>query len=208
VIGRLPLDELEGPGAHRVLRDALAAVLGKRRRRDDHGRGMRQVVDEGREGLAEREAHRARIDHLGLGDVLVEVVALELVVGVGHAVEGRLHGFGVEGRAIVELHAGAQLDGVDQTILAHGVAGGQHRHHLHVLVEAVEPLVEGLGHRLRERVVGIVGVGGREVGLHGHDHVLGGLRRHGETGQREGGCDSGKTLVHAKTPLTSRVERN
>ena len=55
-----------------------------------------------------------------------------------------------------------QLDRVDQAVLAHGVALGKHRDHLHVLVEAVQAFVERLGHRLRQRVVGIVGVGGRE----------------------------------------------
>ncbi len=124
---------------------------------------MRELVDERGERRLQRDAGGVVVDDFGLGDiVVVQAVALELVGGIGHAVEIRLHRVGLELGAVVELDALLELDGVDQPVLAHRVALGEHRDQLHVLVEAVQALVERLGHRLRQRVVGVVGIGGGE----------------------------------------------
>ena len=196
VVALLPLDELERAGADRALRDALAELL-ERRRRDDHGRRMGQRIDEGRERFLEREAHGVRIDDLGLDDVLVQVVALELVVGVGDTVEVDLHRLGIEIRAVMELDAVLELHRVDQAVLADGVALGQHRHHLHRVVETVQALVEGLHDRLRQGVVGIVRVHRGEGRGDGDDHVLGGESRRGNGGrQRKGGGKRCEFVFH------------
>ena len=47
----------------------LAAPLLKRARADHGARGMRELIEEGREGLLEREADRIGVDHFRLGDV-------------------------------------------------------------------------------------------------------------------------------------------
>ena len=57
---------------------------------------MRELVDEAREGLLEREAHRVGIDHFSLFDVLVKHVALQTVGLVGHAVKVGFHGVSLE----------------------------------------------------------------------------------------------------------------
>src|SRR6185312_772127 len=79
-----------------------------------------------------------------------------------------------------------------------------HRDHLHVLVEAVQALVERLGHRLRQRVVGVVGVGRRERRRHGENDVLRGLRRQrcerGDRGDGERGGESMQWELHRTAP--------
>jgi hypothetical protein len=75
-----------------------------------------------------------------------------------------------------------ELDRVDQAVLAHVVALGQHGNELHVLVEAEQALVERLGHGLRQRVVGVVGIGGGERRRDGEHDVLGGVGRRGHRG--------------------------
>ena len=188
VIGLLPFDELERPGADRVERDVLVAPLLERGRADHHRRRMRKLIDERGERRLQRNASGVVVDDFGLGDVVVvQAEALELVLRIGHAIEVRLDRIGLEIRAVVELDAFLQLDRVDQPVLARLIAFGQHRDHLHVLVEAVQALVEGLGHRLRQGVVGVVGIGRRECRGDGEDDVLGGKGGSaGERGQRQG----------------------
>src|SRR6266545_4762756 len=187
VIGRLPFDELERPGADRVERDVLVAILLERGRADHHRGRMRELVDERRERCLECDARRVIVDRLGHRDVVVvQAVALELVVRIGHAIEAHLDGLGLEVGAVVEFHALAQLDRVDEAVGAHRIALGEHRDHLHVLVEAEQALVERLRHRLRQRVVRVVRIGRRERGSDSEHDILGGERgAGGERGQRE-----------------------
>ena len=187
VVGLLPFDELERAGANGVEGDVLAAVLLQRRRADHHRRGMRELGDERRERRLQRNARRVIVDDLGLGDVVVvQAIALEVIFGVGHAIEVRLDRIGLEVGAVVELDALFQLDRIDESVLADLVALGEHGDHLHVLVEPIHALVEGLGHRLRQGVVGVVGIGRGEGRGDGEDDVLGGERRRsGECAQRQ-----------------------
>ncbi len=95
---------LKRSGADRIGGDVLA-VLGHRvpRRADHHARRMCEVVEErGKSGL-ERDSRGVLIDDLGLCDVAVQPVSLEVVVGVGDAIEVRFHRGGVEGRCHREI---------------------------------------------------------------------------------------------------------
>jgi len=107
------------------------------------------------------------------------------VGGVGDAVEICLDRVGLEVRAVVELDAPLELDRVDESVLAHLVAVREHGNELHVLVEPEHAFVEGLGHRLRQRVVRVVGVGGGERRRHGEHDVLGGEGRCRHRGKRD-----------------------
>eukprot|EP01022_Parablepharisma_sp_SALTPOND_P030360 TRINITY_DN760_c2_g5_i1.p1 TRINITY_DN760_c2_g5~~TRINITY_DN760_c2_g5_i1.p1 ORF type:complete len:1316 (-),score=509.04 TRINITY_DN760_c2_g5_i1:3474-7421(-) len=173
VVGLLPLDELEGTCADRVEGNVLVAVLLQRSRRNHHRRRVGQHVDEGRERLLQDDLDGVVVQDFGLGDTVEEVVALQLVVRVGDAVEHGLDGIGLEHGTVLELHALLEADGVLQAILADQVAFSQHRNELHVLVETEQALVEGLGHGQRERVVGVVGVQRGEGGIHRQRHGLG-----------------------------------
>ena len=201
VVGRLPLDELERSRADRMERDVLAAPFLQGGGADHHRRRMRELRDERRERGLERDARRVVVHDLGLGDVVVvQAVALELVVRIGHSVEVGLDRVGLEVRAVVELDALLQLDRVDESVLADLVALGQHRDQLHVLVEAEHAFVERLRHRLRQRVVGVVRVRRGERRRHGEHEVLGGVG-----GQRDRGGDhrAGERAVrelHEMTP--------
>ena len=123
----LPLDELVGPGAHRMLAELRAPLLHGGRARDvegEHG----QVGQERRLRILERDAHRVRAGGLDLGHdrlvveaaelplpVLEGLPGLDLVVvlrmrGLPPALEVPHHRLGVEGRAVVKLHVAAQRE--------------------------------------------------------------------------------------------------
>ena len=121
------LHEAEGPGAGRVLGDALVAVLLERGRADEH-RGAAAALDELAEevavGLAQDDLHGALVGGLHFLEELPDPRG----VGVGARVELRrvlgraavdvvLHRRRVEVRAVVELDALAELEGVGQRVL-------------------------------------------------------------------------------------------
>ena len=203
IVGLLPFDELERAGADGVEGDVLAAVLLQRRRADHHRGRMCELGDERRERRLQRNARGVIVDDLGLGDVVVvQAVALEMIFRIGHAIEVHLHRIGLEVGAVVKLDALFQLDRIGESVLADLVALGQHGNHLHVLVEPVQSFVEGFGHRLRQGVVGVVGVGRREGRGDGKDDVLGGERgRGGECSERRCGEQyRTKQRFHADSP--------
>ena len=193
IIGRLPFDELERTRAHRMKRDVLAAPLLERCGADHHRRRMRELRDERRERRFQRDARRVVVDSLGFGDVVVvEAVPLELVFGIRHAIEVRLHRIGLEIGAVMELDALLELDRIDEPVLAHLVTFGENRNHLHVFVEAEQAFVERFSHCLRQRVVRVVRVGRRERRRHGEHDVLRGEGRGGnERENPQRGSDQG-----------------
>ena len=78
-----------------------------------------------------------------------------LVLGVAPAVEVELDRLGVEGRAVVELDAGPQLDGVRQAaVLGLGDLGRQGRLQVEALRREVEQRVEDLARRPEGLAVG------------------------------------------------------
>ena len=132
----LTLDELERPGADRVERDILIAV-NLPRGRADHLR-----LPAG--GLADLQPLVVRLGEHDLEGVLVDRAAgldpasVEVQVGigdrvvlrrvgVGEAVVVPLRHLGVEGRAVVELDALAQVEGVGPAILGDGPRLGERR---------------------------------------------------------------------------------
>ena len=175
IVGALPFDEFEWAGPDRIGRDVLA-VLGHRRRADHHARRVREIVQERGKGRLQGDLRRVIVDDFGLADIAVKPIALQLVVGIGDAIEIGLDRGGIEVRAVVKLDALLELDGVGETVLGDLVALGEDRNHLHVFVESVQAFVERLGHRLRQRVVGVVRVGGGKRRRHREDDVLGGMR--------------------------------
>ena len=102
-----PLHELVGPRADRVLLHPLVALL-----LDDllglhHLRG--EPLDEQRIGAVGLEARGEVVRHLHALDLGVVAAGGELVLRVQHPVEGRLDVLRPERRAVVKLHALAQL---------------------------------------------------------------------------------------------------
>ena len=153
---------------------------------------MRELVDEAREGLLEREAHRVGIDHFSLFDVLVKHVALQTVGLVGHAVKVGFHGVSLEFRTVMELHALAQRHRIDEAVVAHFVVRGECIDHLHVFVEREETFIKGFRSRLRQRIRSVVRIKRRERAGNGHRNFFRrGLRGAGgdKACERErGGC--------------------
>ena len=145
---------------------------------------MRQNINKGRERLFQGNFYRCRIDGLGAGNIFIEVVALEAVFRVAGAVEVNLHRLRVEIGAILELHAGSELNGIDQPVIRDGVPLCQHIFQLHLSVQAKQPLVERLGDRLRQRIVGVIGIKGGEIGADGNHHIFGSERGRGGQGCR------------------------
>ncbi len=184
--GLLPLHELERAGTHGMEGDVLVAPLGECGGGDHRGGGVAQRVDEGAEGLLERDAQGLRVHGLDLGHA-VELVGAQQAVGrVHHAVQVGLGSGGVEVGAVVELHARTQLEGVHQAVLGDFVALGQHVLELHVLVESEQAFVEALGDGRGDGRVGVVRVQRLGLLVDGQHGVAGGQRRAG--GGQGGQC--------------------
>ena len=108
--------ELEEARADRVLRD-IGAVLRDRGRREEAEADLAERVEERRLRLLEVHLDRQRIDD----DRLVVLAHQARRVGrlrgrVNDPVEVELHGGRIERRAVVELHAGVQLERVDEAV--------------------------------------------------------------------------------------------
>ena len=69
----LPAFEREGPGADRLVEEALP-LLGKQFRRQDRSAEHCEIVEQWRERLVEAELHGALIDRFHLGDRLEEAL--------------------------------------------------------------------------------------------------------------------------------------
>ena len=133
---------------------------------------MGQIVDKGRERLFQGHFHRGRIDDFGAGNAFEQVVALKMVIRIAGAIEVDLHRVRIEVRAILEFNPGAQLNRVRQAVGAGLIALRQHIGEFHILIEAKQPLIERFRHRLRQRVVGIIGIERGEVGRDGNHRIL------------------------------------
>ena len=177
IVGLLPFHELVRTGAHGVEHDVLTVLLERGGGNHDCG-GVRELVDEGREGRLQGHLGGEVVDHFGLGDVGIQAVALQLVFRVGNAVEVDLDGFGVEVCAVVEFHTFAQVEGVHEPVGGHVVTFGEHGTQFKLLVEAEQPFIEGFRTSVGQRIVGIPRVGGGQGRGDGKHYVLGrmGLR--------------------------------
>ena len=170
VLGGDPLHELEGAGAHGVAGELLlgdaVVVVGV-----DDG-AVPQHVDEVAVGVLQVD---------GDGVVVHDVAAVhreggELHPGlIAEALHGQLHIVGGEVVAVVELHALPQVEGVVQAVLRGLPVGGQHGHHLVVLVQGHQA-VKDVGAEVDVRHGGqLLGVQGGEVGAQDDGQVLPGL---------------------------------
>src|SRR5712691_6661646 len=148
VVGRLlqhdavlrhALDELPGPDAH-GRRAELVLELPGLGGRDGHARAVGQDRHERREGCLEADPHRQRIHGFDGADG----VQLAAAVGALHVlvpVQGKPDRLRRHRRAVVELDAGAQLDGHGPApVRVRGQPGGQLRVDTEVLVDLVELL--------------------------------------------------------------------
>ncbi len=146
---------------------------------------MGENINKRRERLLEGDFHRGWIDRLGAGDIFIQVIALKMVFRVAGAVEVSLDRLGVKVGAILEFHPTVQLDGVHQAIRRHGVALGKDILQLHLFIKAEQALIKGLRHRLRQGIVGIIGVERREVRPDRHHHIFGGKSGGARQGRRD-----------------------
>ena len=141
-----PLAELEWPGADRLGEEPLRAFRLQRLGRHHQHVAQRDAVDEPRPGLLGDEAHRVGVDDL---DLLHEGPARRVVRLVGRVldvVHRRLDALGVEGLAVVELHARAQRE-LPRRVVHDLPGGGQHGDRLVGLgVPVHQPVVHVLDH--------------------------------------------------------------
>ncbi len=119
------------------LAGVLRGLLGGDDRDDDFG--LAEIIDEERTCALELERHRVGIRRRDFGDVL------EIAAAHAHAHVALDRGLGV-GRihhlAVVEGHALAQLDRIEQPVGRHGPALREHRRRLELLVAADQRLVD------------------------------------------------------------------
>src|SRR6266545_3141969 len=104
----VPLDELVGPCANRVLLHPLVAFLLYLLLGLHHLGG--QALHEERIGAVGLEVNGGLVHHLDALDLGVVAAGDHLLLGVEHPVEGGLDVAGGEGGAVVELDALAELD--------------------------------------------------------------------------------------------------
>jgi len=121
----VPAHHLERPAADRAFAILIAAAQ-QRGGRLDAEKALRQHFEEGRVGCGQRHLGSVGIDDLRapvLADIATGSAGLGL--GVGHVVEVGLDRFGVEGRAVGEVHISAQVEGVAQAVRGHFPACGE-----------------------------------------------------------------------------------
>ena len=181
-IGLIPGDQLVRTGTDRVEADLLAVFL-QRGRGDHRRRRVRQNIDKRGERLFQGDFYRRRVDHLGFGDVFIEVITLEAVLRIAGAIQVYLHRVRIKVGAVLELHPGFELNGVHQPVIRNGVPLRQHVFKLHLFIQAKQALVERFRHRLGERVVSVIRIQRGEVRADGDHHIFGSER--GGSGQ---GC--------------------
>ena len=205
-----PLDETEGTGAHRVL-EVVGAVALHRRRRDDAAEVHAQGRQEGGAGGGQLHDEGRVVGGGHVGDDVVHAHVLPVLVVAGGgpvpgmvgeelAAEGVQNRLGGEGRAVVEAHVGAQVEGPAQAVVADLPAAGQLGEDLgrpglvgdQVLVEVVADL-EGLAVVLQGRVetdgVGAPSEDQHPLRLGGGAAAAGGQKQQGAEsgGQARGG---------------------
>ncbi len=209
VLVGLPLRQLVGAradvlgglhGGLELLGDLLgidgAEVVGHREGDQDDGRL-----------LLEPQVDGVLVDDLDVGDLGEERLAVDRLLAPADE-----RGRDVLGRhllAVVELDALAELEGVDEPVLAHGVAFREHRDGLLVLVQAVEPLVDVVGEGLGDAGGGPVSVQRRRLPeiANTQDAALdlGSRVRHRSAGEDDGEREdgergtTGKRSGHAST---------
>ena len=213
-----PLGELEGAGADRLFAEVAAGGV-HRFLGHDRGEVQRHHVQEGGVGAAEGDLDGGRVDDLdtverGGGAVGHGVVALDraeeagaggLGLGVGDAVEGVFHVLGGHLAAVVELDAGAEVEGEGLAVLGDLVALGEAGAQLGGAGDVVHQAVEDrLDHRPVLPVVADRRIEGGHVVLVGDDDVAAGLGvgiglvvlRRREGGEREEECRGGEQVFH------------
>ena len=155
---RDPLDEPVGAGADGFQREPVARRLG-RLGRHHHAGAVGELGEQRREGLLEVELDGERVGDLDALDG-GELGLAERALHVEMPFEAVLGGFGIERLAVMEFHAGTQLDG-DRLAVGRGLAAErQLRHDVRLLVD-VEQLVADRGEDDSR------GVEARQGGIHG-----------------------------------------
>ena len=153
------LDELVGAGADRLQGELVACRLG-RLGRHHHAGAVGQLGEQRREGLLEVELDGERVDRLDALD-RGELGLAERALHVHVPLETVLGGLGVERLAVVEFHAGAQLQH-DRLAVGRGLAAQRKLRHDVGLVVDVEQLVAERGEhdarRVETRQAGIEGI--------------------------------------------------
>ena len=200
---RHALDELERARAHRVRGELVAFGL-RRLGRDHHAGAVGQLREQRRERRRQVQPHGQRVDHVHAGHGR----QLAAPVGAGQglvALDVELDRGGVELLAVLEGHAGTQLEGHRLLVRAPLVAGGELRDDVELLVD-VEQLVaqrreddaadEGARQRGVERI-GILGeADAQRLGLRGQ-------RRASEQEGQQGPQESSLQVRHGGTLLGS-----
>ena len=203
----LPRLELEGPGAHGILHDVLAVLL-ERVGAVDEERLMREVLEKRREGRLELDLHGERVDHLDALHVAEE--ALDVGIGARLVVRpllvqlplvAELDRLGIEGRAVVKGHVGAQVEGIDEAVLGDVPAARETGNEL-VGAELLrhQPFEDALGHPRRIEIRDLRRIHGDGLGEETDDDgILGrrGIRARGQChGQDHEGNHPGSTSRH------------
>lgn len=125
---------LNGPKADRLFLVGVGCL-----RRDDDRVAPTHIVEEGTLRVLQRDLDRRRIDHLDRIDGGEQaLLRVDGVVGTG-AVEREFHVVGVEIGAVMEFHAGVELEGVGLAVIGNGPAVGEIRQHLAVRADAGQP---------------------------------------------------------------------
>ena len=175
-VGLIPGVELVRTGADRMETNLFTIFL-QRRRRNHRRCRVGQDINKRRERLFEGNFHRRRVNRLGAGDIFIQVIALEMIFRIAGAIEVGLDRFGIKLGTVLELHPRVQLNGINQPVRRNGIAFRQHVMQFHLFIQAEQPLIERLRHRLRQRVVSIIGVEGRKVRTDRHHHIFCGKSR-------------------------------
>ena len=176
-----PLVELERTGADRCL-----LQFGR------FGDGLGRHDGQGGELAYQRQRRRVQRDqHIAL--VVHDVLDHRQAAGVGrcglavlHALERSHHVGGTHDLAVVELDVGLELEAVAQAVLGYGPCGRQRGHHLEVLVDRGQALVDGAGDQHRVEGRHHMGIQACRRAVHGDlEHLRGGQSGPQQTGERE-----------------------
>jgi hypothetical protein len=123
----------------------------------------RQADPDCDEGLLEVIGDGQRVDGFGALQRAEEEGAGRSSLGRQMARHGPGNGFGVAGRAVVELDAGLELEGQRLVVIAEGPALGEARQHFAVEAGARQRLIDHIHRRRRHRQRGLVRI--ERVGL-------------------------------------------
>ena len=188
VLARPPVRQDERPGADRLVPAAVRLDRGRVQHRRAAAIHPRQVVQEPGARPVQDIDHGVRVRRrhaLDLQPVVagVDVAAAPLGGRVHQPVPGPFHLGRGHGRAVLELHAAAQVEGVGLAVVRQVPAVGQHRPDLQVLAEPDQPLDDVLVHDVGGAVAVDARIGAADVGRqHGADGAA--ARRLGRGGDR------------------------